>query len=205
MTEAEWLACIDPQKMLEFLRDKTTDRKLRLLAVACVQRYAAFDGAMSQIIRVSELYADGLANWTDLAAVRKMAKELRRRAMQRDIGMGAGAVRNVASVAHPSASVAANGVLLTVVAETAIRAIREVFGNPFSPVRINPTWGAWNDGTVVKLAQGIYDDQTFDRLPVLADALEESGCTNADALNHCRLPGEHGRGCWVVDAILGKT
>jgi hypothetical protein len=77
-------------------------------------------------------------------------------------------------------------------------------GNPFRPVTINPVWLAWNDGTVQKIAQGIYEERAFDRMPILADALEESGCTNADILYHCRLPGEHVRGCWVVDLVLGK-
>jgi hypothetical protein len=54
------------------------------------------------------------------------------------------------------------------------------------------------------LAQAIYDEGAFDRLPVLADALEETGCTNADILGHCRGPGPHVRGCWVVDLLLGK-
>jgi hypothetical protein len=39
---------------------------------------------------------------------------------------------------------------------------------------------------------------------VLADALEEAGCDNADVLDHCRKPGEHVRGCWVIDHLLGK-
>jgi hypothetical protein len=55
-----------------------------------------------------------------------------------------------------------------------------------------------------KITQGIYNDRAFDRLPILADALEDAGCDNADILNHCRQPGEHVRGCWVVDLILGK-
>jgi hypothetical protein len=54
------------------------------------------------------------------------------------------------------------------------------------------------------LAQAIYDDRAFDRLPILADALEEAGCDTADILAHCRGPGPHVRGCWVVDLILGK-
>jgi hypothetical protein len=64
---------------------------------------------------------------------------------------------------------------------------------------------AWHDGTVVKLAQAIYDDGAFDHLPILSDALEEAGCDNADILAHCRQLGDHVLGCWVVDAILGKT
>ena len=56
----------------------------------------------------------------------------------------------------------------------------------------------------VKLAQGIYEERAFDRLPILADALEDAGCDNADILSHCRGPGPHARGCWVVDLLLGK-
>jgi hypothetical protein len=204
MTEAEWLAGTDPRQMLEFVGDKTTERKLRLFAVACVQRYSDTDGAMRQIVSVSELYADGITTWNDLASVRKLAKGLSRRAMQTHVGMGAGAVRHAASVAHPSAVAAAEGVLPSVVAEVATHAIREVFGSPFRPVSIEPAWLAWNDSTVVKLAQSIYADRRFDRLPTLADALEDAGCTNTDILAHCRVPGVHVRGCWVVDLLLGK-
>jgi hypothetical protein len=82
--------------------------------------------------------------------------------------------------------------------------LREIIGNPFRPVIVIPGWLAWNDRTVLKLAQAIYDDRAFDRLPVLADALEEAGCDNAEILNHCRQLGEHVRGCWLVDLIVGK-
>jgi hypothetical protein len=57
---------------------------------------------------------------------------------------------------------------------------------------------------VVKLARIVYEGRAFDLMPELADALEAAGCNNADIFNHCRQPGEHMRGCWVVDAILGK-
>ena len=87
-------------------------------------------------------------------------------------------------------------------AQTAL--VRDLFGNPFRPVTVDPSWLAWNERTVVKLAQGIYDERAFDRLPVLADALEEAGCDDPDILGHCRQPGEHVRGCWVVDLLLGK-
>jgi hypothetical protein len=82
--------------------------------------------------------------------------------------------------------------------------IREIFGNLFSPVTINGNWRRWNDGNVLKLAQAIYEDRRFGDLPILADALEEAGCPNEDILSHCRQPGEHVRGCWVVDLLLGK-
>ena len=80
--------------------------------------------------------------------------------------------------------------------------LRDIFGNPFRPVLADP---AWLTPTAVALAAAIYEDRAFDRLPVLADALEEAGCTDADVLLHCRRPGEHVRGCWVVDMVLGKA
>ncbi len=67
-----------------------------------------------------------------------------------------------------------------------------------------PAWLNWNDGTVQKVALAIYNERAFDRMPILADALEEAGCTNADILNHFRLQREHVQGCWVVNMILGK-
>src|SRR5262249_51866038 len=79
--------------------------------------------------------------------------------------------------------------------------IRDIFGNPFLPVTLNPPC---RTSIVTALAQSIYDDRAFDRLPILADALEDAGCDNADTLNHCRQPGEHVRGCWVVDLVLGR-
>jgi len=83
--------------------------------------------------------------------------------------------------------------------------LREIFGNPFRLVFVSPSWLAWNDGTVVKIAQGIYSDRAFDRLPILADALEEAGCHDEDLLRHCRRKGGHSPGCWVLDHLLGRS
>jgi hypothetical protein len=90
--------------------------------------------------------------------------------------------------------------------------LRDIFGNPLRPVSISPVVLAWNDAAIVRLAQAAYDERhlpegTLDngRLAVLADALEEAGCQDKDILAHCRSGGEHVRGCWVVDALLGKS
>jgi hypothetical protein len=83
--------------------------------------------------------------------------------------------------------------------------IRCIFGNPFRPGAVDPSWLTWNGGTVVKLANSIYSDRAFDRLPILADALEEAGCHDAGILAHCRGPGPHVLGCFVLDALPGKN
>jgi hypothetical protein len=92
-----------------------------------------------------------------------------------------------------------------------VRLLREVLGNPFRPATIEKSWLKWRDSTIPNLAQAAYDDRELpsghlkaDKLAILADALEEAGCTNADILRHLRGPGPHVRGCWVVDLLLGK-
>src|SRR5262249_11746929 len=71
-------------------------------------------------------------------------------------------------------------------------------------VALDPAWLTWNDGAVPSLAREIRGAAAFERLPILGDALEEAGCTHAELLNHCRHAGGHGRGCLVVDALLGE-
>jgi hypothetical protein len=64
---------------------------------------------------------------------------------------------------------------------------------------------AWLTSDVVALARGIYEERAFDRMPILADALQDAGCDNDDVLTHCRdASATHVRGCWVVDLVLGK-
>ena len=79
---------------------------------------------------------------------------------------------------------------------------RDIFGNPFRPVAFDP---AWRTADATGIAAQMYDSRDFAAMPILADALEEAGCTNPDVLLHAREPGVHIRGCWVVDGVLGKS
>ncbi|HEV3260068.1 MAG TPA: hypothetical protein VG013_24640 [Gemmataceae bacterium] len=79
--------------------------------------------------------------------------------------------------------------------------LRDIFGNPFRTATVNTSWLT---ASVTALAQAIYEDRAFHWLPDLADALEEAGCTHPDVLAHCRQSGEHVRGCWVIDVLLGN-
>jgi hypothetical protein len=91
--------------------------------------------------------------------------------------------------------------------------VRDIFGNPFRPLSAtDPSLLRWQGSTIPKLAQAVYDDRhlpagTLDpaRLAVLADALEEAGVTDPDLLDHRRGPDFHVRGCYVLDALLGKS
>jgi hypothetical protein len=88
--------------------------------------------------------------------------------------------------------------------------LRDIFGDPFRPAScLND---AWRTATVAALAQAAYDCRALPegaleapRLAVLADALEDAGCTDADILGHLRGPGQHVRGCFVLDLILLKS
>jgi hypothetical protein len=86
--------------------------------------------------------------------------------------------------------------------------LRCIFGNPFRPVAFDPTWLT---SQVMSLAQAAYDHRnmpggTLDptRLGILADALEEAGCTEQSLLDHLRSLGPHVRGCWPLDRCLAK-
>ena len=226
MTEVEWLACTGPQKMLEFLRGKASDRKLRLFVCACCRRiwHKLTDKQGRRAVEVAERLADGQADPAEVAAARTEIEELLRikdQAYTEEAQLSEAAflygymdqwpcllaesavAKDVTTERVNFAVDARNN--LPADSRPLVEFLHDIFGLlPFRPVTIPPSSLLWNDGTVVTLAQGIYEDRAFDRLPILADALEEAGCTNADILAHCREPGPHVRGCWVVDLLLGK-
>jgi hypothetical protein len=207
MTEQEWLACTDPRRMLEFLQVKASDRKLRLCAIAyCRRIWSLLDDARSRrAVELAERFADGGA--TDYE--RMVAQDHAEKVTKALTGSAANAPRAAAFAALPWADSAARGVLtmtpplLGEPVSGALRCefVRDIFGNLFRPVTIDP---AWLSATVTQLAQAIYQELAFDRLPILADSLEEAGCTEVAILEHLRGPGPHVRGCWVVDLLLGK-
>jgi hypothetical protein len=73
-----------------------------------------------------------------------------------------------------------------------------------TPSRVEAAWLAWQGGLAEAMARQADESGDYTGLPVLADALEEAGCTDAEPLAHCRSGGGHLRGCWAVDLILGK-
>jgi len=221
MTEAEWNACTDPQAMLDFLWGKASDRKLRLFAVACCRRIwkLMLDERSRNAVEASERYAEGETDNQCLMSARYEAGL----AKQHTSHPSRASTSNwrAANAAQDSTRDRGWHAAMNCVLESS-RAInphdtnhcdpremprqadllRDLLGpSAFRSIVIDP---ASLTSTATSLARAIYTDRTFDRLPILADALEDSGCTNADILSHCRQPGEHCRGCWVLDLLLGK-
>jgi hypothetical protein len=198
MTEAEWLACTDSWPMLEFLRGKASDRKLQLFLVEYFRRNwdRLPNDRCKSGVDVLERFADGQATADELAAARRHVLDSQGQLIRARDFEGAAHAREVVDWLAPTPPYPIGGSLV---------AIRDIFGNPFRPVTIDSKWLSWNNGTVPAIARHVYDDRAFHDLPILADALEEAGCDNADVLRHCREPGEHVRGCWAVDLVLDKS
>jgi hypothetical protein len=337
MTEAEWLACAEPQPMLDHMRGRISDRKLRLFAVACCRQvwHLLPDEQCRRAVEIAERYADGLARKKELAVAfaaiwPSVEKRLLDRVVEQDklpkareqAGMAAAAAAAVArgrthwvdawlalppvegvmphsapwdeaalALAHaawdqvcfkidvpsgdavheldawsraweeadregykeveafrawaferlteslrpgsrrttgkrkpranpvspraagcdgnsrqPSESVRPCLPDFDLVYKEAHRnqcaVLRDLVGNPFHQVQVDPSWIHPNDSAVKKIARAIYQERQFNDMPILADALEEAGCDNEDILSHCRSEGLHVRGCWVVDLLL---
>jgi hypothetical protein len=230
MTEAEWLEASNPEPMLESLREKASSRKLRLFAVGCCRGiwHRLNDERSRNAVEAAERSTEEEIVGRALEPMRQQAiaatLAVRERTSAHYACTAAGCVLNVSSIwkiANSAAYIAALGAArqASVAVKVGTRRgggggpaakrernrqasmLRCIFGNPFRPVTVSP---AWQTANVLALAQGMYDDRGFDRMPILGDALEEAGCTNAEVLSHCREPGKHVRGCWVVDLLIGK-
>jgi hypothetical protein len=215
MTESDWLSSGDPMAMLGILGNRTNERKLRLFAVGCCRTFRdmAQDESYRQAIETSEAFADGRATKASLRRTR-LAIRAQGRILQR-----ANAEPTEAHFANWIAEYTAwemmagqkGGVIGFMYGlgrlspdkqVEAASLLRCVVGNPFRPAPHLPP--AMLTPDVVKLADGIYAERAFERLPVLGDALEDAGCADTGILEHCRTASVHARGCWVVDGILGK-
>jgi hypothetical protein len=200
MTDKQWRSETDLWRLFDFLHRGGDPRKLRLLACAAL-RSCGFESASAcagQAIEMAERFADGLATAAELAHANQHAREVDAQA-HRDINLGSCFCEITAANPEPAELTGICAWLGT----GAIALVREVFG-PCLRCTIDPGWLTWNDHTVARLARTICDDSDFKLLPVLADALEESGCTEVDLLGHCRGPGMHVKGCWALDLLLDR-
>jgi hypothetical protein len=210
LTEAGWLADRDTaglERFLARLPRPPSARKWRLFACACARRvwHRLPDELAREAVEVAERYADGRASW---GALRGAATRTARRKFADWRGEAAATAAWAAAAPGTEAGLARRAALRAAQdrdeAERQRALLRDVFANPFRPVRVDPAWLAWDNGCVARLAREVYEGRCFAELPVLADALEEAGCGDEFLLGHCRGGGEHARGCWAVDALLGR-
>jgi hypothetical protein len=247
VTEKEWLTAREPDDLLEFLRERASDRQFRLFICACCRRFLPLMPKKPQhdlnlcekYIAYGEKFAEGLITWPKLQSPFNemepvivshdgyLAAYAARMATDRDIaGSTRPMLRGRNLIAHPASTGAQYsrtvvGRLLATsktskgstptakkrmatIAEKRyqIEILHDIFGNPFQPITFDPSW---QTSTVISLALQVYDSRDFSLMPILADALQDADCDNQDVLNHCRGPGPHVRGCWVIDRLRAKS
>ncbi len=230
MNEAEWDVCANPFRMLEVLRGRLSDRKLRLFAVACCRRVQGFilDTRALDALAVAERFADGLVADAERSRARQAVQQA---AQSREVTRAptlpkwqrraasavywandhrpSRAAMNALSLAIDVLIERAGGYLsreapaiMSTERQAQADMLRDLFGNPFRPPPSAEAAGY--SPTVLGLARAIYEQGRFADLLILADALEEAGCTDGELLGHLRSPGPHVRGCWALDLILGE-
>jgi hypothetical protein len=232
MDEGKWLKATHPHALVDYLRGvgQASPRKLRLFAVACCRRiwHLLTDERARRSVEVAERYADTAASDAERLAAQRAAAQCaaalarrtwRSRPMRGDAPpewnaayaaeRAATATRCIPEESRVVAAMAARAVHLASRRASPEEApfqaelLRDLFGPlPFRPVQIEPSWLTPN---VLALAHTLYEERRFDDVPVLADALEEASCDSRDILGHLRQPGQvHVRGCWCLDALLGR-
>ena len=210
MTESEWWAATYPKNLRAFVNvESATMRKWQLMNLAwcrILQRQLPnwpcavhidlleewIEGRAEASAVPSEFNSDALEFGPDArlsfsGTTRRWADCL----LENGFTGRAGPIGSNAFTAHERAE------------QEFIRPVHDIFGPlPFRDIVAHPSWLTTD---VLALASGIYDDKAFDRMPILADALQDAGCENDDILSHCRVENwEHVRGCWVIDLLLGR-
>jgi hypothetical protein len=191
--EWRWNTYGDAPEMLRFMPGKASERKLRLIACACARLLIVpnIHQHNRNAIDAAERYAEGLCP----------RRELKQFCKHSDLPWLA---------AHEPIAAAREAIFSVLNQQTSADAaraadvVREILGDPFRPVTLRHEWLRNEGRAVAHLAAAIHDEGRYEDMPILADALEDAGCTVAAVLDHCRAPVRHARGCWVVDLLLGK-
>jgi hypothetical protein len=214
MTKEEWLTNKYQSELLNLVRDKASERKLRLFACAVTRREWQWliRKRNRTAVEVAERFADGLATREELKKAADGAFDnLDSWGKRYDTLRNANityAVEKSWMVSHYEAWDAANHVTGPAISAVQCDMIRCIFGNPFRSIGLDP---AHRPPTVVSLARAAYDERELPsgeldplRLAVLADALEETGAPD-ELVTHLRGPGPHVRGCFAIDLCLGLS
>ncbi|WP_406697444.1 hypothetical protein V5E97_01170 [Singulisphaera sp. Ch08] len=228
MNESEWISGTHPWNMLRFLEPRANQRKLQLFAVACCRRASPLsnDPRHQELVEAAEQFAEGLLTADAFEQIRDTVAELPETNPE-NAPWGPSCYMTAATLhargdgsAKFAASFAARGLaslageedspewLAVLTAEETAQCdrLRDIFGSPFRPFRFPPAWLANEGRPARELAREIEAKIRHEQedLAALADLLERAGCDDRSVINHCRTPGTHVRGCWVLDALLGR-
>jgi hypothetical protein len=212
MTEVEWLSCTDPRPMLTFLTpSRISHRKLLLFGLGCSYRqlHLVTDERIRLAFEVASRYADGKATPNEVDTAHQAACEAATDCADETVGPLTDFANWTVAYATSSEATFFIEQYFSSTPDAHQKeqereeasVLRDIIGNFFRRAVMKPVWLS---STVKQVAEAIYNERAFDRISILADALEDAGCTSPDILNHCRQAGEHVRGCWVVDLVLGK-
>jgi hypothetical protein len=228
MTESDWATCSEPDKMLRYLKKewptKASERKLRLFVCSCcrltwhlmvletahtatciAEEFA--DGHVDEMRRDAAKYSVNtgphqLPPWNTASYLAVLACDTRLWDAAHQAAALSNQVRAKTTQLAHQANRDRKRTKTTLGNERRLTShlLRCIFGNPSRPITLEASLSL----AVVQMAQAIYEDRAFERMPVLGDALEESGVSDSELLAHCRVDTLHARGCHVIDAILQK-
>jgi hypothetical protein len=218
MTESEWLRSDDPTDMLRALSDVGMS-KLRLFGVACCRRVAhklPYE-RIRRVLDVCERYANGSANADELAQAQATALAVPLLGHYSDnivVRQAVAAVthltgadrhfhwRTVEEVRSKAARAADDGIAER---RWQCELLRCLFGARFHSGKMPPACLEWGRGLAVEMARMIAQERRWQDMPVLADVLEDAGCSSELILAHCRSGQEHVDGCWVLETLLARS
>jgi uncharacterized protein (TIGR02996 family) len=202
MSAESWQSSADPAALLDAVAARASERKLRLLACACARLvWDGLDERARLAVETAEAFAEGTGTPQALA---------RAGAAFGHPDFDAGPLRAAARACVARDGEAAARRALDVAWEAGRHGtaccdlLRELFEGPGAPVALDRAWLAANDGAAARLARAAYEERAFDRLGILADALEDAGCADQRLLEHLRSPGPHALGCWALDRVLER-
>ena len=213
MTEAEWLHHDEPDAMLEFVGKRLADRKLLLIVCGCCRVRSTYESGAAYMAEMFEKAADRSLDAHAKMSMMSTFNELMQgnmltfalRAMSGSEGSCLSLARTAIGMIRQLEQQQSTPQETPIAArkcENQANVVREIVGNPFSQNEFDPQW---RTSTVHDLTVTIDDERSWQKLPILADALEDAGCDDIEMLNHCRSEHAiHHRGCWVIDSILGR-
>lgn len=227
MTEEEWLACENIQRMLKLIDGRVSYRQLRLFVCACCRLIwdERWPHRTRRAIEVAERFADGMVDSASLNNARSEACRISQDWHERSNHLSFEDPQRMKTRLLHFATIATEPIVsmhsLMVAAPWHDARLQPVAAELLRCIfryRTNSSADALQNGSepssplVTEIALAAHEGRQLPtghldtaRLAVLSDALEESGCTDAAILEHLRSPGPHVRGCWALDLILGKS